>query len=129
MASLVFSLKLSSPFSMASLGRSTGGWVGGASGLVESRCDVLSVLHSTTEEEGSPIQVGFVTYDKSLHFYNIKVREGGREGKGGRKERRTEGRREGGRKEGLREGGREEGWREVWWVGGREKLLAGVKVH
>ncbi len=36
------------------------------------RC-VLPALHSTTDDGGSPIQVGFVTYDKSLHFYNIKV--------------------------------------------------------
>ena len=29
-------------------------------------------LCRANEEGGSPIQVGFVTYDKVLHFYNVK---------------------------------------------------------
>ena len=29
-------------------------------------------LHSSSQEEGSPILVGLATYDKVLHFYNLK---------------------------------------------------------
>ena len=29
--------------------------------------------HRSSEGEASPIQVGFVTYDKVIHFYNVKV--------------------------------------------------------
>ena len=29
--------------------------------------------HRSEEEGGSPIQVGFITYDKVIHFYNVKV--------------------------------------------------------
>ena len=29
--------------------------------------------YRANEEGGSPIQVGFVTYDKVLHFYNVKA--------------------------------------------------------
>lgn len=28
---------------------------------------------SSSDERGSPIQVGFVTYDKVIHFYNVKA--------------------------------------------------------
>ncbi len=27
----------------------------------------------STNERGSPIKVGFVTYDKVIHFYNVKA--------------------------------------------------------
>ena len=29
-------------------------------------------LYSATDEGGSPIQVGFVTYDRVIQFYNVK---------------------------------------------------------
>ena len=36
--------------------------------------DTSSSLPTSSDEEGGPpIQVGFVTYDKVLHFYNVKV--------------------------------------------------------
>ncbi len=33
---------------------------------------LICCLISSTDERGSPIQVGFVTYDKVIHFYNVK---------------------------------------------------------
>ena len=30
------------------------------------------LLYSANGEGGSPIQVGFVTYDRVIHFYNVK---------------------------------------------------------
>ena len=33
----------------------------------------LSLFLRTSEESGSPIKVGFVTYDKTIQFYNVKV--------------------------------------------------------
>ena len=35
---------------------------------------IISHHHCRANEEGgSPVQVGFVTYDKVLHFYNVKA--------------------------------------------------------
>ncbi len=33
---------------------------------------LICCLIRSTDERGSPIQVGFVTYDKVIHFYNVK---------------------------------------------------------
>ena len=48
------------------------------SGLVHLMCDrlkndVLVNLPKETGAEESEIRVGFVTYHKELHFYNVKV--------------------------------------------------------
>ena len=34
---------------------------------------MLYMLYRSNEEGGSPVQVGFVTYDKVLHFYNVRA--------------------------------------------------------
>lgn len=46
------------------------------SGLINLFCEsilsLLDQLPGTSEETGSPIKVGFVTYDKTIQFYNVK---------------------------------------------------------
>ena len=33
----------------------------------------MHMYYRSNEEGGSPVQVGFVTYDKVLHFYNVRA--------------------------------------------------------
>eukprot|EP00731_Ephydatia_muelleri_P029503 Em0021g26a len=40
--------------------------------LSSTLLSVLQKLPGSEEEGGSPIQVGFITYDKVIHFYNVK---------------------------------------------------------
>lgn len=48
------------------------------SGLVRLICafmkELLTQLPTELGEEKSKIRVGFITYDTTVHFYNIKVR-------------------------------------------------------
>ena len=49
------------------------GWVWVRACMCVCELAPLSLPISSDEEGGPAIQVGFVTYDKVLHFYNVKV--------------------------------------------------------